>query len=225
MAKKKAASRAQSKKTPRKRTRTSKAAQQATAVMLRRVTVAKLYIEGETQAAIAERCNVSRSQIFQDLVAIRDEWASHYAREYDQWLHLELSKLDQIEREAWAAYERSQQPRETERTEVEEATEEEPGKTKTVTMVEGRDGNPQFLAVALKAHENRVKLLDLLNEERWAQASAGAQGKDVKHIEVVVESREEVAAVMKFADYLHHVEAAENEPVEEDDDDPYGDFA
>ena len=53
---------------------------------------------------------ISQPTVCQDLQAIRKQWRESAIRDFDAARELELQKLDRVEREAWAAWERSQQP-------------------------------------------------------------------------------------------------------------------
>ena len=79
-----------------------------TAVAERRQKVADLYLQGWTQARIGEHFGLNQKTISNDLTRIRQEWRESAIRDFDEAREIELRKLDRIEREAWAAWERSQ---------------------------------------------------------------------------------------------------------------------
>ncbi len=76
----------------------------------RRRQVAELYVQGHTQASIAEKLGVRQGTISADLLHIRRQWRASTLRNFDAACELELQKYDRIEREAWAAWDRSQKP-------------------------------------------------------------------------------------------------------------------
>lgn len=78
---------------------------------------ALLYLKGKTQLQIAQAVGVSRSQIFKDLRSIFDRWRRSAIRNFDDAKVEELAKIDNMEREAWKAWEKSLQPRERTLTE------------------------------------------------------------------------------------------------------------
>src|SRR5712671_208116 len=80
------------------------------AILERRKQVADLYLQGWTQIAIAERLGVKQPTICEDLQGIRKQWRESAVRDFDLAREMELLKCDRVEREAWAAWERSQKP-------------------------------------------------------------------------------------------------------------------
>ncbi len=80
------------------------------AIVERRKNVADLYIQGWTQTEIAQHLGYTQGTMCADLQWIRKEWRESMVRDFDLAREIELKKLDRIEREAWAAWERSQQP-------------------------------------------------------------------------------------------------------------------
>ncbi len=121
----------------------------------RRAKVADLYIRGWTQATIAIECGASQPTICDDLAKIRDEWRKSAIRDFDVLRERELQRIDRIEREAWAAWERSQQP-------VQSAvvTGEDIAK-RTKKSVQQKYGDPRFLDVIHKCIIQRRALLAL----------------------------------------------------------------
>jgi predicted transcriptional regulator len=83
---------------------------ETTQIAQRRQQVAELYTKGWFQTAIARELSISQPTVCQDLQAIRKQWRESAIRDFDAARELELQKLDRVEREAWAAWERSQQP-------------------------------------------------------------------------------------------------------------------
>ena len=79
----------------------------------RRQQVAELYVKGWFQTAIAEELGVSQTTVCHDLKAIRKQWRESSIRDFDAARERELCKLDLLEREAWAAWQRSQEPAES----------------------------------------------------------------------------------------------------------------
>ncbi len=79
-------------------------------VIQRRQKVADFYVQGWTQTAIAAEVDVSQPTICEDLQQILHQWKESAVRDYDEARDIQLQKLDRVEREAWAAWERSQKP-------------------------------------------------------------------------------------------------------------------
>src|SRR4051794_20268826 len=81
-----------------------------TEIAQRRKNVAELYIQGWNQTAIAEKLGMGQSTVCYDLQKLQKEWRESRVRDFDAARELEIQKIDRLEREAWAAWERSQKP-------------------------------------------------------------------------------------------------------------------
>ncbi len=142
--------------------------------------VTTLYLRGWTQKQIAAEVGVTQGMISNDLKVIQQRWREQTAFNLDEAKAKELARLDELERECWAAWEQSK----SERT---KARQETGGKGKdgkaTVTKAsmekEQRDGNPAFLQAVLSCIDRRCKLLGL-----DAPTKSELTGKDGKPIEV-----------------------------------------
>ena len=137
----------------------------------RRTQVADLYAKGWKQAAIAGEQGVSQATISSDLKAIRKEWMESRVRNTDEAIEEGLKCLDAVEREAWDAWQRSQEPAATTRI-IQKNGEKRAEKT-----VRERPGDPQFLQIVLRVLEKRGKLLGL-----DAAASAALERPDEQAI-------------------------------------------
>jgi hypothetical protein len=80
------------------------------AVSQRRQRITELYLQGWSQAAIASELNIAQSTVSDDVQHVRKKWHESAVKNFDQLRALELQKLAYIEREAWAAWQRSQKP-------------------------------------------------------------------------------------------------------------------
>lgn len=142
--------------------------------------VTTLYLRGWTQKQIAAEVGVTQGMISNDLKEIQRRWREETAFNLDEAKGKELARLDELERECWAAWEQSK----SERT---KARQETGGKGKdgkaTVTKAsmekEQRDGNPAFLQAVLSCIDRRCRLLGL-----DAPTKSELTGKDGKPIEV-----------------------------------------
>ena len=124
-------------------------------VARRREQVADLYLQDTTQVAIAERLQVAQSTICSDLKAIHALWQQSGIRNFDLAREIELKKLDRIEREAWAAWERSQKPAQSAKFRG-EATPSGGEKT-----IRNQYGDPRFLEQVNRCIANRRAILGL----------------------------------------------------------------
>lgn len=131
-------------------------------------------MSGSTQSEIAAEItkirsySLSQQMIAYDLKAVRSEWLSASIDNYEKTSLIELARLDEEESEAWAAWNRSTQPkkRRKERTRTgtndgkpfEEFLEE--------TDTEERDGNPAFLQRLESIRQRRCAILGFPAQQR-----------------------------------------------------------
>jgi len=125
----------------------------------RRQQAAAWYLKGDTQAAIAARLGVSRRTVRSDLKTVRESWLESSLRDFDMARAHELAKVQLIEREAWAAWDRSQQESVTTKVSQEEA--ENRSKQRAEKVSRGQTGDPRFLQTVLMCVLKRCKLLGL----------------------------------------------------------------
>jgi len=126
----------------------------------RREQVARLYLKGYTQRWIANELGISQSSVSADLKRIREQWRIEAAHKYEAWLMEQLAKLDAIEQEAWAGWERSQQ----------NAVTITNGPKGATTSTRNQAGDPRFLDMALSVIERRCRLLGLGAGEETLQS-------------------------------------------------------
>lgn len=121
----------------------------------RRHQVAELYLQGWSQSAIAGQVNADQSTINRDIKAIQKEWRASSVRNFDAARELEIRKIDLLEREAWAAWERSKKP-----SQAAVVTGEGPSQ-KTRKTMKNQVGDPRFLDQVNKCIAQRRTLLGL----------------------------------------------------------------
>jgi hypothetical protein len=132
------------------------------AVAKRRGQVADMYVRGMKQMDIAEELKLSQATISNDIKAIQAVWKAACVRDFDLARQRELEKLDKLEREAWAAWERSQRP-----SQGATVREGKPGANGTTTKaMKQRDGDPRFLDVIHRCITSRRTLLGLDLQEQ-----------------------------------------------------------
>ncbi len=136
----------------------------------RRTTVASLYLRGKFQAEIAKEVNVDRGTVSRDLKAVEAEWVKSGVTDLNTAKARELAKNDEVERQAWAAWERSCRDLETmEVTGTSQGGKSRPEKVKKVTK--GRPGDPRFLDIVLDCVKQRREILGLDapkgQEQQW----------------------------------------------------------
>src|SRR5574337_1862796 len=76
----------------------------------RRQKVTELYVQGWSQAEIAAHLEVAQSTISNDIQLVRRQWEESSLRNFDELRAREAQKLEFIERESGAAWERSKKP-------------------------------------------------------------------------------------------------------------------
>jgi hypothetical protein len=121
---------------------------------------ADLYLQGWLQADIAGFLGISQSTVSNDLKALQAEWLRSALLDFDEAKAREIAKVDRLEREYWAAWERSCEDAET--TKQRGAPGEEPGKIKTASVertVKGQAGDPRFLQGVQWCIDRRCKIL------------------------------------------------------------------
>lgn len=120
----------------------------------RRSVVADLYVQGWTQAAIASHLNVAQATISTDLQSIRKAWRESAVHDFNELKLLELQKIDRTEREAWAAWERSQKPLQS--AEIQDGS-IKPNRKR----ITNKYGDPRFLAIVMQCIARRCSLLGI----------------------------------------------------------------
>lgn len=119
--------------------------------------IASLYLRGWRQADIAADIGLSRQQVSYDLKTIQTRWRTQTAINLDEAKQRELARIDELEREYWAAWEASK----GERTKARQEKNVTGAVTKASMEKEQRDGNPAFLAGVMTCIDRRCKLLGL----------------------------------------------------------------
>src|SRR5262245_52410817 len=130
------------------------------AVAQRRQKTADLYLQGWTQQAIADHLGLNQKTISHDIQQIRTDWRESAIRDFDLAREVELRKIDRVEREAWAAWERSQKPAQSAHIS------DETNQRTTRRHVRHQYGDPRFLEQVNKCIAARCALLGLTSTSR-----------------------------------------------------------
>ena len=125
------------------------------AVEHRRRQIVSLYLQGISQATIAEQLAISQSTISVDLKAIRKQWRESAIRDFDELRSIELEKLHLLECEAWSAWKRSQKPAQSAVVTGEGATQ------RSTKSMRNQVGDPRFMAIISQCIAQRRGLLAL----------------------------------------------------------------
>ena len=163
--------------------------------------IAMMYLRGETQASIAAQVGVSTRMVGKYLEQIEKEWRQSALRDFDDLRGIQLAKIDELEREYWQAWERSQKPKTRTRQEVTPRKDKETGATKMVAdkvikEVSESVGDPRWLDGVQKCIERRCKMLGLdapetidirLEQQKIAQEVAAMYDVDPQELIAGVE--------------------------------------
>lgn len=122
-----------------------------TRILERRCKVIELHRQGFTQVEIAKQLKTTQATISSDLKALLQEWRVESHDAYEQYLDREMDTLIQIEKTAWAHFEKSC-------IETIETTDLEDKKTRRIRT---GCGDPRFLETILRCIGARCKLLGL----------------------------------------------------------------
>ena len=123
-------------------------------ILRRRQQVAELYLQGQTQMQIAEKLGVAQATVSTDLTRVREQWRDSAVRNFDLAREEEIKKLELIEREAWAAWERSQKP-------TQEANVKENDPSKATKKMKSRHSDLRCLEIIMRCSASRRAILGL----------------------------------------------------------------
>lgn len=144
--------------------------------------VTELYCAEWTQFEIAQELKVSQPTVCNDIAAIREKMLANSLTNMTERLAKELAKLDNLERIALAAWERSCEDAEEVTTtkspkrglsiklkkgqieSVGAGKADKPTVTQEITKIKGQCGNPAFLAEARACAAQRCKLLGMTDD-------------------------------------------------------------
>jgi hypothetical protein len=141
------------------------------AIRERRRRVARLYIQQRTQYEIAALVGVNQGTVSRDLEVIRQEWQASAVMDLGTRKAQELARIDRIEAEAWAAWERSVQDAkmyhvETTSGMVDGDGRPLPDRTRKRQTQKGQAGDPRFLERVGWCIEQRCRILGMNAPEK-----------------------------------------------------------
>lgn len=111
-------------------------------------------MRGWTQQAISDQLGVPQTTVSLDLKIVRRQWEKSALDDFNAMRSEELQKVERLEREAWAAWERSQKP-------AQSAVVDGDAKKGTRKTIKNQHGNPRFLQVVLSCIASRRDILGL----------------------------------------------------------------
>src|ERR1019366_8308517 len=128
-------------------------------VLERRQRVAGLYLRGQSQWQIARELSIGQATVSRDIEQLRKQWRQAQSLQIDAIQERELAKIDLIEIEAWAAWEKSKANKE--RTTKERSSGESATNSKVVVVTEGRLPENEFLKTVQWCINKRCEILGL----------------------------------------------------------------
>ena len=131
----------------------------------RRERVAKLYLEGHNQQAIADRVSCCVATVCKDLKALQAEWRENAESDFSDKMATEIAKLDKIEATAWEGFRDS---KETVETNTNGAT------------IKKTAGEPRFLVIIQNCIDKRCKILGIDAPGRVELSGKNGQPLEVK---------------------------------------------
>jgi ParB-like chromosome segregation protein Spo0J len=132
--------------------------------------ISEMYLEGRTQAEIAEAIGKSQPTISRAIRRIHERWLASPLVNFNEAKMRELAAIDRVEQAAWEAFEAS---REAKAVRTTTGSRDKPS-TATVRN-EDQNGDAQFLNVVLKCSKQRSDLLGLI-VQRTELAEPGQGG-------------------------------------------------
>ena len=156
---------------------------------------AELFVKGYTYRQMADKLNeynhengleytLTYKSVFMDIQQVLAEWKKERFKDIDNYMQLELKKLDKIEVELWQAWENSKGSKR--KTKIKNGTINNgiaTGGELAERTLETTDGDPRYLDLLLKVQERRAKLLgynapvkvDLYSAPPKEESPAGAK--------------------------------------------------
>lgn len=122
--------------------------------------VAELYLKGTPVKDIANAIGVTGARGSQLVTQIRERWCELYLQNFDQIYAEQLAKIDRLEAEYWAAWQRSLEIR-IKTVEVNATGGPGGGRSEDRTEKEDPRGVPAYLDGVMKCIEKRCQLLGL----------------------------------------------------------------
>jgi uncharacterized protein YjcR len=142
--------------------------------------VAAMYLQGKTQMEIADKTGRSQPTVNRDLKAVQEVWRIECAYDINERKQMELERIDILEREYWAAWEKSKEKSFTDRTEIttDGGQSTTGGQTvkqvKKVTQQDEQYGDPRYLAGVQWCVERRCSILGIDAPKNIDLKSGGA---------------------------------------------------
>jgi len=161
-----------------------------------RAEIARLYLQGWTQAQIGSKLGLSRQQIGYDLDVVRQEWLHSSLVDFNQKKAEELARIDILEREYWAAWQESK--REWQTSSIEQVKDPRGDKLKAGIRNVAQTGDPRYLEGVRWCIAKRCEVLGLNAPQEIAPTMPDGQ----RPYQLIVKemSDEELAFIERLAE-------------------------
>jgi hypothetical protein len=161
---------------------------EALTIESRRSQVAGLFLRGtKRQGELARLVGVDRSTVSRDLKVLHARWKESGVRDLDAAKGQELERIDILEQEYWAAWERSKQDHET--TTTEQTTGGENERVKAAIRKDAQTGDTRYLDGVQWCIEQRCKILGLNAPQKVAPTTPDGQEPYRLTVEEFVQAR------------------------------------
>lgn len=177
--------------------------------------VADLWFSGLTQREIGDRVKLKVNQVYRILKRSKELWREWRVDNWDAHMTAELARIDRIESEAWAAWERSKSAS-VETLDESKDTAWGPMQTNR-TKKTTRYGEAMFLKVALECVDQRLKLLgafDFAKLEGLRRGQENSQSDTPVGVLVVVETPDQANKILGYEDWDRLTVQGAAQPVE-----------
>lgn len=157
-----------------------------------RAEIARLYLQGKTQMEIAALVGLSQAQVSRDLKTIQEQWLASSIFDLDAAKARELARVDEVEREYWAAWSASKGEQSSSTVE----TGADPLKPRARIVKRQAHGNPAFLAGVVTCIELRCKLLGLNAPEKSQSINIDLSKLDDEQLERIAAGEDPYAVAL-----------------------------
>jgi predicted transcriptional regulator len=137
-----------------------------------RAKIASFMLRGYSQKQIADEMKMTEAMVSREVKELRKDWAESAKIDMNEALGQELARIDQIEKEAWEAWEESKKPTKREQQSVTE------GQAQKVSIVKNyRTGDPRYMNIITWCVEQRSRLLGLVKNKVTGNIDLTTDGK------------------------------------------------
>lgn len=144
---------------------------------------------------MARLLDVTRAMVDKDLHLARKAWRQQADDSCEELIAEQLQRIDLIETEAWAAWERSKENAETTIRDIENGVKT---KAKVRKVSSDQYGDARFLAIALKCVDKRCRILGIGDYAEKVRGIPEDAMEQAMIVEVVVETREQAESMMSY---------------------------